>query len=189
MMASTKDTLFASPSDGEMSLLLAAPETETLFSSTDIPLLTKQFTSTRPITLFHPEDNVPQSTLFGSFSYEIPPPSPVSSILSLQDEVTQHTLPDENDDIWNQVDSQVISTRRVDTWESFGVERKGIKQEGNPFVTEQDPKVFDELLRRHMNHIYAPNESGIVVDELLFREVLVLISLLIAGSACGMCRS
>jgi hypothetical protein len=31
--------------------------------------------------------------------------------------------------------------------------------------------VFDELLQRHMNHIYSPHESGIVVDEVLFREV------------------
>lgn len=174
MMASTKDTLFSNPSDGNTSLLLGTQETETLFSSTDILLLTKQFTSTRPITLLPQQNKVPQSTLFGSFSDDIPPQSPVSSILSLQDEVTQRTLPDDDDDVWNQVDSQVPSTRKVDTWESFGVERKGFKQEGNPFVTEQHPKVFDELLRRHMNHIYAPNESGIVVDELLFREVLVV---------------
>lgn len=173
MMASTKDTLFSNPSDGNTSLLLGTQETETLFSSTDILFLTKQFTSTRPITLLPQQNRVPQSTLFGSFSDDIPPQSPTSSILSLQDEVTQHTLPDD-DDIWNQVDSQVPSTRNVDTWESFGVERKGVKQEGNPFVTEQHPQVFDELLRRHMNHIYAPNESGIVVDELLFREVLVV---------------
>ena len=171
-MADTKDALFSSLSNGDTSTLCAVPETDTLFSSTDIPLLTKQFTSTCPITLLLPhQDNLPQSTLFGSFSDDISPPSPVSSILSAQEEVTQHTLPDDNDDVWNQVDSQGPSTRKVDTWESFGVERRGVKQQVNPYITEQDPKIFDELLQRHLNHIYSPNESGIVVEEFLFRDV------------------
>ena len=167
-----KDTLFSHSADGDTSCFVSVPESETLFSSTDIPLLTKQFTSSRPITLLpQQQNNVPQSTLFGFFSDEAIPPSPVSSILSLQEEVTQHTLPDDDDDVWNQSDSLSPTTRKVDTWESFGVDRKGVRQEGNPFVTEQHPKLFDELLRSHMNHIFAPNESGILVDEFLFREV------------------
>jgi hypothetical protein len=167
-----KDTLFSHSADGDTSYFVSVPESETLFSSTDIPLLTKQFTSIRPITLLPQQDSLPQSTLFGSFSDDAVPPSPVSSILSLQEEVTQHTLPDDDDDdLWNQPESLVPTTRKVDTWESFGVDRKGVRQEGNPFVTEQHPKLFDELLRSNMNHIFAPNESGIVVDEFLFREV------------------
>src|SRR5277367_2508375 len=168
-----KDTLFSHAADRDTSYLLVVSETNTLFSSTDIPLLTKQFTSTHPITLLpQQQDNLPQTTLFGSFSDDdIVPPSPVSSILSLQEEITQHTLPDNDDDIWNQPDSLVPTTRKVDTWESFGMDHKDVRHEGNPFVTEQHPKVFDELLQRHMNHIFAPNESGIVVDEFLFREV------------------
>ena len=168
-----KDTLFSHSADGDTSYFVSVSESETLFSSTDIPLLSKQFTSTRPITLLpQQQDNLPQSTLFGFFSDDAIPTSPVSSILSLQEEVTQHTLPDDDDDdVWNQSDSLVPTTRKVDTWESFGVDRKGLKQEGNPVVTVQNPKLFDELLRSHMNHIFAPNESGIVVDEFLFREV------------------
>ena len=171
-----KDTLFSHAADRDTSYLLVVSETNTLFSSTDIPLLTKQFTSTHPINLVPPQqDNLPQTTLFGSFSDDdVVPPSPVSSILSLQEEITQHTLPDDDDDVWNQSDSLSPTARKVDTWESFGVDRKGVRQEGNPFVTEQHPKLFDELLRSHMNHIFAPNESGILVDEFLFREVPLL---------------
>ena len=166
-----RDTLFSHTTDGDTKLCLLPPqEGDSLFSSTDIRVLSKQFTSARPITFLPPQPNGPQSTLFGSFSEDVNPPSPASSILSPQDEVTQHTLPDD-DDIWNQPESQISGTRKVDTWESFGVGRKDVKQEGNPFVTEQDPKMFDDFLRRHMNHIFAPNESGIVVDEHLFREV------------------
>ena len=169
-MSVDKETLFSRSADGDTSYLFATQERDSLFS-TDIAILNNQFTATRPVTLVPQQDNVPKSTLFGSFSDDVAPPSPVSSILSLQEEVTQHTIPDE-EDIWSQANSQIHLTRKVDTWESFGAVRRDVKQEGNQFVTEQDPKVFDELLSRHMNHIYAPNESGIVVAEFLFREVM-----------------
>ena len=167
---STKDTLFTPfATGGDVSYLFRSlSEQETLFSTTNIPSLTKQFTSL-PINPL-PRQDVPPSTLFGAFSNDIQPPlSPTSSILSLPEEITQHTIPD--DDLWQHADEQPPSAKRLDTWESFGAGRRSSSVHGNPFVTEQNPRDFDELLQRHMNHIYSPNESGIVVDAYLFREV------------------
>jgi hypothetical protein len=66
------------------------------------------------------------------------------------------------------------TTQKINTWESFGAGRRDVSLCGNPFVTEQSPEMFDELLRRHENHIYSPNESGTVVDEYFFRDVSLL---------------
>lgn len=170
---STKDTLFTPfATGGDVSYLFRSlshdQEQETLFSTTNIPSLTKQFTSL-PINPL-PRQDVPASTLFGSFSNDIQPPSsPTSSILSLPEEITQHTIQD--DDLWQNADEQPPSSKRLDTWESFGAGRRSSFVHGDPFVTEQNPTVFDELLQRQMNHIYSPNESGIVVHAYLFREV------------------
>lgn len=175
-MSATQDTLFSSyAAEGDITRLFRVTQTdeENLFSSIDLPSLTKQITSL-PVELVPLQQEIPESTLFGTFSSDgvhQPPLSPVSSILSLQEEATQHTLPDD-DDVWQHADELPPPTKKVDTWETFGAGRRsGIVVEVNPFVTEQRPTVFDELLRRHINHIYAPNESGIVADEHLFREV------------------
>jgi hypothetical protein len=168
---STQDTLFTPfATGGDVSYLFRplSQEQETLFSTTHIPSLTRQFTSL-PINPL-PRQDVPASTLFGTFSNDIQPPSsPASSILSLPEEITQHTIPD--DDLWQHADEQAPSSKRLDTWESFGAGRRSIPVDGNPFMTEQNPRVFDELLQRQMNHIYSPNESGNVVHAYLFREV------------------
>jgi hypothetical protein len=174
-MPASKDTLFASYATGDdVSRLFRATtpsDEKTLFSSIDLSSLTKQITSL-PVELLPLPQEIPESTLFGLFSEDLRPPlSPVSSILSFQEEVTQHTIPDD-DDVWRNADELPPPSNKVDTWETFGA---GRGQEDiirvNPFVTEQRPKVFDQLMRRHMNHIYAPYESGIIVDEHLFREV------------------
>lgn len=174
-MSATKDNIFTPfATGGDVSHLfrtLSPEEQDTLFSTTNIPSLTKQFTSL-PINVLPHKDET-SSVLFGSFSNEIQSPSsPTSSILSLPEEVTQHTIPD--DDLWQQASSQPSPSSKIDTWESFGASREEVFLHGNPFVTEQNPKVFDELLKRHMNHIYSPSESGTIVDEYLFREVCLL---------------
>lgn len=189
-MKTVKETLFSPfATGGDVShLFRVAPSNDgnTLFSS-DITALTKQFTSKPVDILPQQQQDVPPSTLFGIFSEDVqPPPSPASSIMSLPEEVTQHTIPE--DDVWEHADSHAPLTRKVDTWESFGMGRRNISIGVNPFVTEQSPKMFDELLRRHMNHIYSPNESGIVVDEHLFREVVSLIVQLIIVSSRCLCR-
>lgn len=185
-MDDTKDALFLPyVSGGDVSYLLRVSSTEddNLFSGTDIPSLTKQFTSL-PLEVLHQRQDVPESTLFGQFSEDIhPPPSPASSILSLPDEVTQHTIPD--DDLWQRTDTQLPSERKLYTWETFGVNRASLQTRTNPYLTEQTPRIFDELLKRHMNHIYSPNESGIVVDEYLFREVLLCnVCLILVATRC-----
>jgi hypothetical protein len=167
----TKETLFTQHATGEdvshIYRVTSVLEKDTLFSNIDIPSLTKQITSL-PIEVL-PRQDIHQSTLFGDFSEDVDsPPSPASSYLSLPEEVTQRTI---DDDLWQHADTYPVESRKVDTWESFGVGRSGDVVRGNPFVTEQDPRVFDELLRRHMNHIYSPNESGTIVDEIIFREV------------------
>ena len=173
LMSTSEVNLFIPrASRDDVSRLFHVPQTdeENLFSSIDLPALTKQITSL-PVDILLVKTEIPESTLFGIFSEDVQPPlSPVESILSLQEEVTQHTIPDV-DDVWQDADEFPGPTKKVDTWETFGVGRRDGRIGVNPFVTEQRPKVFDELLRRHMNHIYSPNESGIVVDEHLFREV------------------
>lgn len=176
-----EDSLFSPYATGkDVSYLFrvtSAAEQDTLFSDINIPSITQQFTSL-PVDILPPVQDVPESTLFGAFSEQVQSPSsPSSSCLSLPEEVTQHTIPDD-DDLWQHTDSQP-PVSKVNTWESFGAQRTDNFVKVNPFVTEQSPKVFDELLRRHMNHIYSPNESGTVVDEYLFREVSPFSSLLI----------
>ena len=189
-MAALKDTLFSlsAGSEGVSSLFqTATTEDDNLFVLTDIPSLTKQFTSL-PIEILPQRQDVPESTLFGTLPEEVQvPPSPTSSILSSPDEVTQHTIPD--DDLWQQAKAQPCTLRDLHTWEAFGASRTNVQSHVNPFVTEQTPKVFDELLKRHMNHIYSPNESGVVVDEYLFREVISDNIVLTVVSSCGFCRS
>jgi len=175
-MSALRDTLFtshASAQDAAGIFHVTQSDEENLFSSIDFPSLTKQFASL-PLGVVVPlPQEIPESTLFGPFSEDVQPPlSPVSSILSLQEEVTQHTIPD--DDVWQDADEIPPPSKKVDTWETFGLGRSTADVPVNPFVTEQIPRAFDELLRRHMNHIYAPNESGIVIDEYLFREVACL---------------
>jgi hypothetical protein len=172
-MSTSKDNLFSVPATGDdISRLFHVSYTddENLFSSIDLPALTKQITSL-PVDILPVKQEIPESSLFGVFSQQVQSPSsPVESILSLQEEVTQHTIPDE-DDLWRDAETFPRTTNKVDTWETFGVGLPNRDIGVNPFVTEQRPRVFDELLRRHMNHLHAPNESGIVVDEHLFREV------------------
>ena len=180
-MASIKDTLFAPFATGDdVSHFFISPatdDTNTLFSAH----LPKHFPPSLPLhLLLHHTQDFPTSTLFGPCSEtatlnDDSPSSPTpSSILSLQDDVTQHTIPDD-DDIWDDAEHEP-KTDKIKTWEGFGASRDDVRVGGTPFVTELRPVVFDELLRRHMNHFYAPNESGIVVDEQLFREVSYHIS-------------
>lgn len=172
----TSSTLFTIDSNEDVLHLFKPSSTEeenNLFSSINIRELTKQITtSSAPVPLLPLTEEVRQSTLFGTFSEDFEPPSsPVSSVMTLPEEVTEHTIPDE-EDVWRDAESLPLPPKTIDTWETFGA-RQSIpgKFHVNPFVTEQEPKVFDQLLRRHMDHIYSPNESGVVVDEYLFREV------------------
>src|SRR5271167_2566769 len=98
-MSAKKDTLFTPfASGGDVSHFFQgqSPQQEdTLFSSTNIPSLTKQFTSL-PIKVL-PLEDTPRDTLFGTFSNDIhSPSSPTSSILSLPEEVTEQTIPDDD---------------------------------------------------------------------------------------------
>jgi len=192
-MASTKDTLFAPFATGDdVSHFFVSPSADndnTLFS-THLP---KHSPSFPPLhRLAHHTQDFPTSTLFGPFSEtailnDDAPSSPtLSSILSLDDEVTYSTIPDD-DDIWADAEHEP-KTDKIKTWEGFGASRGDVQVGGTPFVTEIRPAVFDELLRRHMNHFYAPSESGIVVDELLFREVTYRISYVNAVSSFCLCR-
>jgi hypothetical protein len=172
-MTSAKETLFTSlPSDHGPLFSPPSPNQQTLFSSTSIPALTKQFT-------LLPLDTK-QSTLFSSPNSPLDAPSsPASSILSIPQDSTQDTLPDF---LWPPPEE--LHPAVVRTWETFGAGRDS-PVEGTPFISEVRPGVFDELLQRHMNHIYAPHESGIVVDEILFREVCLLFS---SGLTSVYCR-
>jgi hypothetical protein len=171
MSVSSKDNLAVlSSTDGDVSQLFRVlpVEDDNLFSNVNLTSLTRTFNSF-PNEILQHADDIPDSTLFGQFSEAFQPPSsPVSSILSFTEEVTQHTIPD--DDLWQNAHIEPQVSKKVVNWESFGVSRSQTSNL-NPFVTEQTPEVFDEQLRRHMNHIYSPNESGTVVDEGLFREV------------------
>jgi hypothetical protein len=140
---------------------------DNLFSEVNITALSSQVTS-HPVTLLPASQDVPASTLFGAFSEDVRSPSPASSLLSLtREEITEHTI---HEDIWHDADS-LSPTAKIYTWESFGAGRAGVDVRGSAFVTEQSQRVFDLTLQRHMNHLYAPDETGTVVDEKLFREV------------------
>ena len=172
----SSSSLFAADSSNEDVLLhlfqsSLQRDEDNLFSSIDIRSLSKQISSA-PVQILPPLEDAPASSLFGRFSdHANPPSSPVSSIMSLPDEVTQHTIPDE-DDVWRNAELPSLHSKKVDTWETFGSARVGNEDiKTNPFATEQDPKVFDQLLKRHLDHIYSPNESGVVVDQFLYREV------------------
>ena len=170
----SSSTLFPVVSSSEDVRHLFQPsslENDNLFSAINIRAITNEITSV-PFDLRPRVEDVPQSSLFGAFSEDYHPPlSPISSVMSLPDEVTQHTNPDD-DDLWREAESFPLSSKKVDTWETFGVGRENTADISvNPFVTEQEPKLFDQLLRRHMDHIYSPGESGVVIDELIFREV------------------
>lgn len=171
-MSNSKDSLpVTAPTNGDVrELFRVLPvEDDNIFSNVNLTSLTRTFNSLPYESLPRPDD-IPGSTLFGEFSEAIQPPSsPVSSILSFSEEVTQHTIPD--DDLWQTADVESPTSRKVVNWESFGASRNNFPSNLNPFITEQKPEVFDEQLRRHMNHIYSPNESGTVVDEGVFREV------------------
>jgi hypothetical protein len=170
-MSTVKKTIPASVStDGDVCQLFRVlpVEDDNLFSRVDLSSLTTSFNSL-PDQIQQQAQEIPTSTLFGEFSdIPQPPSSPVSSILSLSDEVTQHTIPD--DDLWQNADSQAPASTKAVSWEVFGVDRSLSTLNNSPFLTEQNPKVFDQQLRKHMNHIYSPNESGIVIDEGVFRE-------------------
>ena len=192
-MASTKDTLFAPFATGDdVSHFFLSPsaDNKTTLFSTHLPNLFPPFPALHRLP--HHTQDFPTSTLFGPFSETVPlndnpPSSPTpSSILSLQDEATQPTIPDD-DNIWADAEHEP-KTDKVKTWEGFGASRGDVQVGGTPFVTELRPAVFDELLRRHMDHFYAPNDSGIVVDELLFREVSYRISYANAVSSFCLCR-
>src|SRR5262245_14949910 len=164
-----------------------------LFSAIDIPSLTSRITS-RPlaVSVVPPPlaQNVPSSTLFGTFCEDVHlrPSSPVSSVSTLPQEHTEHTLPDSDDSIWQDADSFPTAVKKVSTWETFGAGRvRPGKTPVNLFVTEQSPQAFDLVLQRQMNHIYAPNESGVVVDEYLFREVLLACDFIDKKSVSSLC--
>ena len=186
----SKDGLFALFASGEdVSQLfrsLLYEERDNLFTSINISSLTEKFTG---VPIDPQRDDAPSNTLFGGFSNNNqPPPSPTSSIMSLPEEVTQHTIPD--DDLWQQADVQSPPEKKLYTWESFGAGRRAAFLLRNPYVTEQSPKAFDELLQRHMNNIYSPDESGIVVDDYLFSDVssLRLLTGLTTVSPFCLCR-
>jgi hypothetical protein len=178
MMSVVKDTLLAPVStDGDVRQLFRVlpVEDDNLFSKVDLSSLTTAFHSL-PDQVQQQTQEIPRSSLFGEFSDALQAPSsPVSSILSLSDEVTQHTIPD--DDLWQNADSQATASKKVVSWETFGVNRSQSPANNNPFLTEQNPEVFDQQLRKHMNHIYSPNESGIVFDEAVLREASTLLAL------------
>src|SRR3979411_1896056 len=116
-MPASKDTLFASYAIGDVvSRLFRATtpsEEETLFSSIDLSSLTKQITSL-PVELLPLPQEIPETTLFWLFPEDFQAPlSPVSSILSLQEEVTQHTIPDD-DDVWQDADELPLPSNKVD---------------------------------------------------------------------------
>ena len=169
-MSKMHDTVFSPYATGEdfsyLFGITAAGDEDNVFSSTSIPLLAKQVLS-QPVEVFPGFANDGNNTIFDSAGDV--PSSPVSTILSVPEDATVDTIPE--DDLWQQIDADTRPTKKINTWESFGASRQNFDITVNPFLTEQPPKVFDELLRRHLNHIYAPNESGTVVDERLFREV------------------
>jgi hypothetical protein len=187
-MSAVKDNLLASVSaDGDVRQLFRVlpVENDNLFSSVDLPSLITAINSL-PDQVQRQTQEIPRSTLFGEFSDALQAPlSPVSSILSLSDEVTQHTIPDD-DDLWQIADSQAPTSKKVVSWETFGVNRSQSPSNKNPFLTEQNPEIFDQQLRKHMNHIYSPNESGIVIDEGVFREAsaLLVLYLIIVSPFC-----
>jgi hypothetical protein len=166
---SKRDTLFSRRDSDAPDLLWISPQPggqcETLFSVTDIASLNKQFG-----TLCTLPSQRTRSALFGDINELQRPSSPASSILSLGEEVTHLTEPDD-DDPWPEAHTVPLPQKRC-AWETFGRGLPNSLSFNSPFLTEQNPKVFDALLRRHLNHIYSPNEAGIVVDEVLFREVL-----------------
>src|SRR5579859_124831 len=106
-MSTSKDNIFVPFATGDdITHLFRLPDPskdeQTLFSDINISSLTKQFTAL-PVEILPSRDVVPESTLFGVFSEDVnPPSSPVSSILSSQEDVTQLTLPD--DDVWQHAD-------------------------------------------------------------------------------------
>ena len=102
MSSSTLFTVHSSNEDVLLHLFqssLQHDENDNLFSSIDIRSLSKQIISA-PVQILPRLEDAPASSLFGRFSDHVnAPSSPVSSIMSLPEEVTQHTIPDE-DDVW-----------------------------------------------------------------------------------------
>jgi hypothetical protein len=175
MASSTLFTL-ASPLNEGIPLLFALSDPfnkDNLFSEVNIPALSSQITSL-PVTLLpQTAEDISPSSLFGPFSEDthIRSASSSSNIPSLtQEEVTEHTIHDD-DDIWPDADYSSPPSSMTHTWETFGAGRTGVSTQATPFITEQSPRVFDLTVQRHMNHVYAPREAGAVVDEKLFREV------------------
>lgn len=170
-MSSTSETLFRRYATGEdaLSRLFQPNQMEdNIFSSIDVRSMTKEFASFPGNGSAH--ENLQESTLFSTISDDAEPSSSsVTSVLSLEDEITQNTIPEE--DVWQAADSLPSTSKKLETWESFGSNRTHCLEPVNPFVTEQNPQVFDELLKRHMHDNYSSNESGVVVGEVLFREV------------------
>jgi hypothetical protein len=166
------ETLFTRSASADLSdLLKVKGGEENLFSATDIAALKQQFNSLSANFLPNLQQ-IPQSTLFDDTADNSEPPeSPVSSIFAHEDEPTQHTIPDDEDH-WSGA-CDISLPQKIHSWETFGIRELHSQSFDSPFVTEQDPKIFNELLQRHLNHIYSPNESGTVVDESLFREVPV----------------
>ena len=183
-MSKAHDTVFTPYATGEdVSYLFgitAAVDEDNVFSSTSIPSLAKQILS-RPVEVFPGFTNDGSKTIFESATVDVPS-SPVSTILSILEDVTLDTIPE--DDLWQHADLDTRPSKKTNTWESFGASRDNFDIKVNPFLTEQRPQVFDELLRRHLNHIHAPNESGTVVDERLFREVRPPAANLITVPSC-----
>lgn len=73
----------------------------------------------------------------------------------------------DSDDIW--MDDFILSHPKEITWDAF--KEPNSNPYRNPFMTEKPMNVFDLFLVKELNHIYSPNEAGMMVDSLLLYEV------------------
>ncbi|EMR08886.1 hypothetical protein PNEG_02670 [Pneumocystis murina B123] len=78
-----------------------------------------------------------------------------------------------SNDIW--LEDFILSYPKEFTWNTF--KESGSNPYRNPFITEKPMNVFDLFLVKELNHIYSPNEAGIMVDPFLLYESLIFLSL------------
>ncbi|KAG5437547.1 hypothetical protein PCANB_000975 [Pneumocystis canis] len=89
---------------------------------------------------------------------------------------SKDNLKDKNDffnDIW--LEEDILYYPKQMTWDMF--KNPLSKPYINPFISEKSMHVFDLLLVKELNHIYSPQEAGIIVDPFLLRKCLLLLSL------------
>ncbi|KAG4305370.1 hypothetical protein PORY_000926 [Pneumocystis oryctolagi] len=77
------------------------------------------------------------------------------------------------DDIW--LEDDILYYPKQITWDVF--KNPLSTPYINPFITEKSMQIFDYLLVRKLNHIYSPQEAGILVDSTLLYKSLLLLSL------------